>query len=315
MRICFQKPVECDDFAAERSRCWSVRRRRCAIFALLIGLVLCDLATACPQFGGGGYGNLGDGNQKPVAVGTAGTAVRTSNSVSQAALRAEAILRQPPTGELRNADKITDAIDALQAMGLDVILTDSATDDCLVRDEPWEIIGNPNETVAVLDRYLKSRNAVFSVTQKGAVKIISMDEMLDEQYFQTLIYRVDNLVSDDVELKALAVQIQETLFAEDWAYNGGSATIQPRNQSGHRLLLVTNHYQRQVRLRQFFNELSAAGSGRSGVLSQSKKARVGVAHETMSRLVDVPDASDQRSQSSGPMVLGVPETVQSGGVF
>ena len=143
--------------------------RCCVIFALLIGLVLCDRATACPQFGFGNESRSGNRNQIPVGTGDA--TAKTWTSISQAALKTEAILRQPPSVELRNAKTFQDAMDALQAMGLDVVLTSSASDDALMADEAWKMIGNPNETGACLQRYLKSCNAAYSVTQKRNHKI------------------------------------------------------------------------------------------------------------------------------------------------
>ena len=124
--------------------------------------------------------------------------------------------------------------------------------------------------------------------------------MKDEVYFQTMIYQVDHLVSNESELRALAEQIRNTLWTEDWSMGdgAGSATMQPRIQSGHRLLLVSIHYEQHVGLRQFLNEMSVAGSGPNLVKSRSSVVEVGSASGTLSRLVDVPGESDQAGESS-----------------
>ena len=317
MRNCEQKPTKCYVCAAESPRCGELSRGWCVILALLIGLVLCDPATARPQFGGESFGggNFGGGNQNrnPVPVGIPGATGKMWNSVSQAAFRAEVILRHPPSAELREAETFAHAAKVLQSMGLDVLLTTSASDDALAPDEPWEVIGNSNETGSVLGRYLTSCNAVFSVTQKGAIEIISRDEMYDERYFQTVVYRVDNLVSNEVELKSLAVQIQETLSPEDWDLHAGSATIQPRIQSGHPLLLVSNHYQSHVMLRQFLCDLSAVSGSSVRWSGAAVAERGGRFRESGSRLIDVPDQPSHNL--GGSVVLDVPQTMQSGGMF
>ena len=174
MKNCNQKRVSCNVYTGGQLWYGGVSLRYCAIFALLMGLVVCDHATACPQFG--------NPDQNRIPVGAPDVAGKTWSSFSQAALKTEAILRQPPTAQLRNSDTFADAMDALQAMGLDVVLTSSASDDSLIFDEAWEIIGNPSETGACLQRYLKSRNAAYSVTQEGTIKFISRDEMKDEAY-------------------------------------------------------------------------------------------------------------------------------------
>jgi len=299
MRNCEQKPTKCYVCAAESTRCGELSRGWCVILALLIGLVLCDPATARPQFGGENFGG-GNQNRNPVPVGIPGATGKMWNSVSQAAFRAEVILRHPPSAELRKAETFAHAAKVLQSMGLDVVLTTSASDDALTPDEPWEVIGNSNETGIVLGRYLTSRNAVFSVTQKGAIEIISRDE-------------VDNLVSNEVELKSLAVQIQETLSPEDWDLHAGSATIQPRIQSGHPLLLVSNHYQSHVMLRQFLYDLSAVSGSSVRWSGAAVAERGGRFRESGSRLIEVPDQPSHNL--GGSVVLDVPQAMQSGGMF
>ena len=316
MKNCHQKPVKCYDWIAVHLQAGTVCLRCCVIFALLIGLVLCDCATACPQFGFGNGSRSGKRNQIPVGTGDATGRVWTS--MSQAALKTEAILRQPPTAKLRNAETFQDAMDALQAMGLDVVLTSSASDDALTTDEAWEMIGNSNETGACLQRYLISRNAAYSVTQKGTIKFISRDEMKDEVYFQTMIYRVDHLVSNESELRALAEQIRNTLWTEDWSMGdgAGSASMQPRIQSGHRLLLVSIHYEQHVGLRQFLYELSVVGSGPTLSKSRSTAVEVGAVPETLSRLVDVPGKSDQTGQNYRDSMSDFRQMMkQNGGTF
>ena len=241
MKIACKKPVHfC--FLATRMQ------RRCAIFALLICIGLCDYATAFPQ--------EASKIKTPVAVEDTG---EMWNSISDAALKTEAVLKQPPTPELLMAETFFDVINALTEMKLAVHLTRSATDDALTLDEEWEVIENSNETGTILKQYLTSRNAVLSITKKGVIEIISMDEMTDVPHFQTVIYRVDRLVQDESELRALSEQIQNLLMTDEWADSGsGEAVMLPRLQSGHRLLIVSIHYQGHVKLREFLQDLSGA---------------------------------------------------------
>ena len=303
MRNSNQKPVRSYVYFPGLERCGPIKLQCCAIIALLIGLIVCDPATARPQFGSG------DKNQVP--VGTFDAAGKTWSSVSHAMLETEAILRRPPTTAFLTASDIMEAIDALQAMGLDVILTSSATDDSLTGDEDWEVIGNSNETGEILGRYLRSRNAVFSVTKKGTIEIISLDEMNDERHFQTIIYRVDHLGSKLLEIVGLASQIQDSLQPENWEANSGSATIQARIQSGHSILIVSNHYQHQVSLRQFLYELSVASSGPRSVASRSKLVGVSAAQRSGSRVVNMPSASGLSGRKLvGSRVLELPKPMQ-----
>ena len=279
---------------------------------------MCDLATARPQFGSlpNSQGHSFYENQHQIPVGTTDGSGKTWSSISRAVLKTEAILRRSAPVELREAKTFKDAMDALQAMGLDVVLTASASDDALMMDERWEVIGSSNETGVILNRYLRSCNAVLSVKKNGSIEIISQDEMSDERYAQTVIYRVDNLVSNYMEGVALAQQIEQSLWTEIWEKNGGCSTIQPRVQSGHRLLIVSIHYQYHVGLRQFFHELSASSRGRHNSGGRSFVVGIGAAPMTSSSLVAVPGLSNPVDQSSrGSMVLGVPQAVQTGGMF
>ena len=312
MRNCDQKPAKCYDCAEEHLWLGSVCLRYCAIFALLVSLVLCDRATARPQFG---FGNQ-DKNPNQVPVGSPTSTGKTWSSVSLPALRTEAILQQPPSETLRQAKNFTGAMEALQSMGLDVVLTASASDDAMTPDERWEVIGNSNQTGTILNRYLKSNNAVFSVNVKGAIEIISLDEMFDERHFETIIYRVDNLANNLSEVRGLAHQIEQAVWPEVWEESGGCATIQPRIQSGHRLLIVLVHYQCHVKLRQFLYEMSVAGSGPNLAKSRSSVVAVGSTPGTLSRLVDVPEESVQAGESSRDSLSDFRQMLkQSGGAF
>jgi xanthine dehydrogenase iron-sulfur cluster and FAD-binding subunit A len=189
--------------------------------------------------------------------------------MSHAALKTEALLRKPLTSALYNAQDIVEVMEALHEMGLDTVLTTSATEDSLTPDETWEIIGNSNEIGVTLTRYLRSHNAVYEVSKKGAIRFISADEMNDAIHFQTIVYRVDHLARDFRELTALADQIQSTFLRDNWEYGGGSATMQPRIQSGHRLLIVSIHYQHHLMLQQFLYELTVATTGMPAALPSS----------------------------------------------
>ncbi|MDB2687144.1 hypothetical protein N9Y42_08010, partial [Mariniblastus sp.] len=237
------------------------------VFTLLI-FILCDNVMACQQ--------SASENSVQAAESVADAPKKIWNSSSKAALKTEAILRKPPTTELVDAETFVDAANVLKEMGLDIYSTASAKDDCLTDEGDWEMIGNSNEIGIALQRYCKSRNSAFSVMQDGSIEFISRAEMRDEQYFQTRIYRVDHLVSNENELKALAKHITTATFTKQWDPASGSAVMQPRLQSGHRLLVVSIHYESQLKIRQLLQDLSMAcaedAAGNKSTVSEDEPA-------------------------------------------
>lgn len=280
----------------------------CFIFALVIGSHLFNCAPAKAQlvFGGG---------SQP-SVGSTDASGKIWSSMSQAALKTEAILRQPIPSALRNADDFSDAMDVLHGLGLDTVLTASAQDDALMEDERWEVIGNPNEIGVALSRYLESQNAVYAVTSKGVLRFISLDEMSDPKHFQTVVYRVDHLARDARELTALARQIQDSLVVDEWQWGGGQATMKPRLQSGRRLLIVSIHYQNHAKLRQLLYELAVSTNGSPAYRSRSTVVGTGVTRSSTSRVVEVPGATSRRRKTDRrSMTLGLRRPMPPGGVF
>ena len=237
------------------------------VFTLLI-FILSGNVAACPQ--------VTSENPVQATESVADAPKEIWSSSSKAALKTEAMLRQPPTTELVDANTFVDAASVLQKMGLDIYLTVSAQNDSLTGEEDWEIIGNSNEIGIALQRYCKSLNSAFSVMQDGSIELISRDEMRDEQYFQTRIYRVDHLVSNENELKALAKHITTATFTKQWDPASGNAVMQPRLQSGHRLLVVSIHYESQLIIRQLLQDLSMAcaedAAGNKSTVSEDELA-------------------------------------------
>ena len=179
------------------------------------------------------------------------------SSISHPALATEAILQTPVPATLLDPSQFSGAVEVLQSMGIDIDVTSSATDDSLAMDEEWDVDGrNVLETGELLRRYLREKNAVYEVTKSGTMKIISMDEMDDDRYFQTIVYRVNHLARNYQELAILNQQIQGT--HEQWENNGGASMITPRIQGGHRILMVPTHYQYHVRFRRLLHELTVA---------------------------------------------------------
>lgn len=232
--------------------------RFCFIFVLLANVLLCNPATALQ-----------------ITVGSTDSSRKVWNSISHPALATEAMLRSSAPRTLLEENVFSDAVEALENMGLDIDLTTSATDDSLTMDETWQRRGASEETGELLRRYLRSRNAVYEVTKAGAIKIISMDEMNDEGYSQTIVYRVNHLAADYQELVLLKKQIQHAFQSEQWSdYSGGSASISPRIQSGHRLLLVSTHYHYHTQLRQLLHELSVATAGLPNLRTPPAPSRI-----------------------------------------
>ena len=219
-------------------------KRFCFIFALLAHLLLCNPATALQ-----------------INVGATDASGKVWSSISHPALATEAILQAPVPATLLGPSQFSDAVEVLRNMGIDVDVTSSATDDSLAMDDEWEVDRNVQEIGELLRRYLREKNAVYEVTKSGTVKIISMDEMDDDRYFQTIVYRVNHLAGNYQELVVLKQQIQDTFTYAQWEDNGGSSSISPRLQGGHRILMVSTHYHYHVRFRQLLHELTTATAG------------------------------------------------------
>ena len=219
-------------------------RRFCFTFVLLAHLLLCNPATAFQ-----------------IDVGATDASGKVWSSISHPALATEAILQAPVPATLLGPSQFSGAVEVLRSMGIDIDVTSSATDDSLTMDDEWEVDRNVQEIGELLRRYLRERNAVYEVTKSGTVKIISMDEMDDDRYFQTIVYRVNHLAGNYQELAILRQQIQDTFAYAQWEDNGGSSSISPRLQGGHRILMVSTHYQCHVRFRQLLHELTVATSG------------------------------------------------------
>ena len=219
-------------------------RRFCFVFVLLVHVLLCNPATAVQ-----------------IDVGSTGASKKVWSSISHPALATEAILRSPVPSALLRPTQFSEAVAVLRNMGIDIDVTPSATDDSLMMDEKWEVDGNTQKTGELLHRYLRNKNAVYEVTKSGVVKIISMDEMEDERYSQTIVYRVNHLAENYQELVMLTQQIQDSFLTDQWDESGGSASIGPRLQGGHRILMVSTHYQHHVRFRQLLHELTTATAG------------------------------------------------------
>ena len=165
-------------FQVAKPSCYSVvvdfsatTRRFCFIFVLLAHLLLCNPATAFQ-----------------IDVGATDASGKVWSSISHPALATEAILQAPVPATLLSRTQFSGAVEVLRSMGMDVDVTGSATDDSLMMDDDWEVDGNVQETGDLLRRYLRGKNAVYEVTKSGTVKIISMDEMDDDRYFQTIVY-------------------------------------------------------------------------------------------------------------------------------
>ena len=219
-------------------------RRFCFTFVLLAHLLLCNPATAFQ-----------------IDVGATDASGKVWSSISHPALATEAILQAPVPATLLGPSQFSGAVEVLRSMGIDIDVTSSATDDSLTMDDEWEVDRNVQEIGELLRRYLRERNAVYEVTKSGTVKIISMDEMDDDRYFQTIVYRVNHLAGNYQELAILRQQIQDTFAYAQWEDNGGSSSISPRLQGGHRILMVSTHYQYHVRFRQLLHELTVATAG------------------------------------------------------
>lgn len=232
-------------------------RRFCFIFVLLFHLPLCNPATALQ-----------------IDVGATDTSGKVWSSISHPALATEAILQAPAPASLLKATQFSGAVEILESIGLDIDLTDSAIDDSLALDEDWEVDDNVQETGELLGRYLRNKNAVYEVTKSGTVKIISMDEMDDEYYCQTIVYRVNHLAENYQELAILRQQIQAAFLYAQWEDGGGASTIIPRLQNGHRILIVSTHYQYHVRFRQLLHELTVATAGAPALRGAPTPARI-----------------------------------------
>jgi len=155
--------------------------------------------------------------------------------------------------------EIRNLVSALRKLGLPVILTHSAQDDDAGE---METVTLPFVDLPLRTRLLaglKNRNAGIAMVD-GVIKIISLDDVFNEDFMMTRTYNVSQL---SVDFDELFEHIMLTISPDDWYENGGLGTFSLLNVGGKKLLTVSQSYRlhRQVHsLLTTTSQLAGAGA-------------------------------------------------------
>lgn len=148
----------------------------------------------------------------------------------------------------------------LEQIGVPVYLDQSAEAD-LSEKTRIEIDQMPHSLYQRIDNALNSLNAEL-VLFDNQFSIISRDVASDPEYFCTLTYDVTGF---DAGPNQLAILIRNSINPDDWDDTNGDGVLEILRTNGRHLLVISQSYPVQLRVRQLFD-----GIGRSaGVVSKS----------------------------------------------
>lgn len=113
-----------------------------------------------------------------------------------------------------------------------------------------------------LQMALLENDSVYMVQPDGSILIISIDDEMEPDYLQTVIYDVTSLAGSVAQAQRLGHWMTQTISSDSWEFNGGgNATLAFYAHNGRILMSVSQSYAIHLRLRQHLSSTSRlAGS-------------------------------------------------------
>lgn len=230
----------------ERKKWYSRRRTRIAgIFGCAI---LLQLGTAglfdsdCLH----GQSTLVASGANPI-----GSNAGVPNSLSREFLRTEMILSQP-VGQIELT--IEEFAQRLRAGGIAVMVDYENIG--INEEENLTLVSSPT-LARSLDNAMAAYEATYTILRDGTLKIIREDERQDPENLVHAIYDISNLVDDWEGAEELFDSVQDGVWSDSWTNTGtGEGTLSVVYGPGKTFFFsVGQHYQVQIELRGFLNDL------------------------------------------------------------
>ncbi len=184
-----------------------------------------------------------------------------SNDIPPQVRSVEQSLEQIIPANLLGRLTVRQIMNELRELGMSVVLDESARENNVDEQTPLQMTLGGQSIGTNLVYALEPFYIEYQIDHRGVVVIRSVDSMLDN--LTEIIYDVSSFTASPEEM---AEVIMETIDPDTWEDYGGTARMKFYYTGGRRMLVITNTYYNQRKIRRHLDSL-ARMSGAAGAVA------------------------------------------------